>query len=313
MQAQVSLAKLAAGSTLPVLIQGETGVGKEVVAQALHAWSPRRDRPFVQLNCSAIPENLLESELFGHVKGSFSGAVKDRPGRFLAADGGTLLLDEIGDMPLSAQTRLLRVLQEGRFEAVGSDRTLGVDVRVIAATHVDLPAAVRAGRFREDLYYRLAVFPLQIPPLRERPEDLLPLARGFLEGPARRGGRGPWILSPEAQVALRAAPWPGNIRQLLNSLERATLLLPQGRLEVRHLGLAPAPPARSAPPRSELQPLPTLVENERQYLEEALRRCEGRIYGPEGAAALVGLKPTTLQSRLLKLGIRRRGQGDSAG
>lgn len=303
------LAQQVARSDLPVLIQGETGTGKEVVAQALHTWSPRRDRTLVKLNCSAIPENLVESELFGHVKGAFSGADRDRSGRFVTADGGTLLLDEIGDMPLAAQARLLRVLQEGTLEPVGSDRTVRVDVRVIAATNVDLKKAVAEGRFREDLYYRLAVFPLRIPPLRERGDDVVRIARDWLEEQARPRRRGPWTLSPAAVHALTVAPWPGNVRQLINVLERATLLCPRGELSPALFGLDEGGERSAGSPR--LLPVenddafPTLAEQERAYLEEALRRTQGRLYGPGGAAELVGLKPTTLQSRLKKRGIDR--------
>ena len=316
----VRLARQVASADLPVLIQGETGTGKEVFAQAIHTWSPRSARPFVKLNCAAIPENLLESELFGHVKGAFSGAERDRRGRFVTADGGTLLLDEVGDMPLSAQTRLLRVLQEGAFEPLGSDRTVTVDVRVLAASHVDLERAVQEGRFREDLYYRLAVFPLRIPALRDRPEDIVGIVEDFLAGPARRGGRGPWRLTAAARAALTTRPWPGNVRQLVNVVERATILVPAGELGVRELGLQAAGPAdrtRAAalpPPGGEpaTEPFPSFTENERRYLEAALRRTGGRVYGPGGAAEVVGLKPTTLQSRLKKLGIDRSAFTDGA-
>ena len=304
MKSVVRQAQQVARADLPVLIQGETGSGKEVFAQAIHAWSDRADRPFIKINCSAIPENLVESELFGHVKGSFSGAERARPGRFLTADGGTLLLDEIGDMPLSAQTRLLRVLQEGAFEPVGSDRTVTVDVRVLAATHVDLEQAVAEGRFREDLYYRLAVFPLQVPPLRERPDDIAAIAADFLRGATRRGGLGPWTLPPDAREALAGAPWPGNVRQLINVLERATILQPAGALTPDLLGLA-GPQRPRVEAQSPAAPFPTLADNERTYLRAALTRTGGQIYGDDGAAALVGLKPTTLQSRLKRLGVER--------
>jgi transcriptional regulator with GAF, ATPase, and Fis domain len=305
------MARQVAVSNLPVLVLGETGTGKEVLAQAIHAWSPRLDGPFVKLNCSAIPENLVESELFGHVRGAFSGAERPRRGRFLTANGGTLLLDEIGDMPLAAQAKLLRVLQEGTFEPVGSDETARVDVRVIAATHVDLERAVAEGRFREDLYYRLAVFPLTLPPLRERPEDIPVIALAALDDEHRRSRRGPWALSEAALAALTDAPWPGNIRQLLNALERATILRPAGELTPTELGLAgPVAPAARQPatgpaaaPLTEA-PLPSYRESERRYLERLLEQTGGKIYGDDGAAALAQLKPTTLQSKLKKLGLR---------
>jgi len=304
MQRLARTARQVAASDLPVLITGETGSGKEVVAQAIHAWSPRVDGPFVKLNCSAIPENLVESELFGHVKGAFSGADRARSGRFLTANGGTLLLDEIGDMPLSAQSKLLRVLQEGTFEPVGADHTVKVDVRVIAATHVDLEQAVRERRFREDLYYRLAVIPLELPSLRDRSEDIVPIARDFLESEARRTGRGPWTLTAGGEDALAGAPWPGNVRQLINTLERSTLLTPEGALDAAALGLTAAPARRKARPVGDDEPLPTFVENERSYLQAVLARTGGKIYGAGGAAELVNMKPTTLQSRLKKLGLK---------
>jgi transcriptional regulator with GAF, ATPase, and Fis domain len=303
MQQIVRHARQVAAATLPVLLLGETGTGKEVIAHAIHAWSPRCQQPFVKLNCSAIPENLVESELFGHVRGAFSGADQKRQGRFLTANGGTLLLDEIGDMPLAAQAKLLRVLEQGTFEPVGSDHSIKVDVRVVAATHVDLQEAVKSGRFREDLYYRLAVFPLSVPALRERPSDILNIAFGFLEREQRRTRRGPWTLSQQASDALVSWSWPGNVRELINALERATLLQPSGELEPLHLGLRTGPSSTSRPPPSS-GASSTWHENERRYLNDVLRRAGGKIYGPDGAAALAGLKPTTFRSKLLKHGLR---------
>jgi transcriptional regulator with GAF, ATPase, and Fis domain len=272
-----------------------------VVAQAIHTYSPRASGPYVKLNCSAIPENLVESELFGHVRGAFSGADRDRRGRFLTANGGTLLLDEIGDMPLGAQAKLLRVLQEGTFEPLGSDRPVRVDVRVVAATHVDLEEAAEAGKFRRDLYYRLAAFPLRLPPLRERPEDIVPIALDFLQEAARRARRAPWTLPSATREAMERAPWPGNVRELLHALERATVLQPEGELLPAHLGLG-KPAARPRPATREA--LPSFADNERRYFEEVLRRTEGRLYGEGGAAEIAGLPPTTLRSRLVKLGLR---------
>jgi transcriptional regulator with GAF, ATPase, and Fis domain len=299
----VRYARQVAGSSLPVLVLGETGTGKEVVAHAIHAWSPRVEAPFVKLNCSSIPENLVESELFGHVRGAFSGADRQRPGRFVTANGGTLLLDEIGDMPLAAQAKLLRVLEHGTFEPVGSDASVKVDVRVVAATHVDLEEAVRAGRFREDLYYRLAVFPLTVPPLRERPGDILLIASGFLEREHLRTRRGPWTLGEAACEALSQARWAGNVRELINALERATLLQPVGLIEPHHLALRNgAQPTRYAPsPRA---PRRSWEQNERDYLVDILRQAEGKLYGRDGAAAIAQLKPTTLRSKLVKHGLR---------
>lgn len=304
MKALVHTARQVAAAELPVLLLGETGTGKEVLASAIHAWSRRVDGPFVKLNCSAIPENLVESELFGHTRGAYSGADRDRRGRFLTANGGTLLLDELGDLPLPAQGKLLRVLQEGTFEPVGSDHTVRVDVRVIAATHIDLERAVAERRFRQDLYYRLAVFPLRIPPLRERPEDILPIALDALDNEARRSRRGPWILPPDTRAAMEQAPWPGNVRELLNALERATIMQPTGALTPAHLGLETSirAPILRAPPSS--GPLPDFEENERAYLASVLKRSGGKLYGADGAAAITGLKPTTLRSRMVKLGLR---------
>ncbi len=295
----VRMARQVAASDLPVLIQGETGTGKEVLAQALHAWSPRVDGPFIKLNCSAIPENLVESELFGHKRGAFSGANQDRRGRFLTANGGTLLLDEIGDMPLAAQSKLLRVLQEGTFEPVGSDRTVKVDVRVLAASNIDLEEAVALGRFREDLYYRLAVFPLTLPPLRERRMDIPGLAISMLDAEHRRG-RGPWSLQDASLAALANGPWPGNVRQLKNTLERATILCPRGPISPLDLGLWPTPNRAPKPQPS----TPTWEQNERAYFRALLESTDNKIYGDGGAAALAGLKPTTLRSKLVKLGLR---------
>ena len=261
------------------------------------------DGPFIKLNCSAIAENLVESELFGHVKGAFSGAERDRPGRFLTANGGTLLLDEIGDMPLPAQTRLLRVLQEGTFEPVGSDRTIKVDVRVIAATHVDLEAAVAARTFRQDLYYRLSVFPVRLPPLRERVEDIATIALAALDEQRRRAGGGPYTISGPALAALQTQPWPGNVRELLNAVERASILCAGGEILPAHLGLA-SPALPLVVPPTGADPLPTWEENERRYWIAVLASTEGRIYGPGGAAEIAGIKPTTLRSRLVNLGLR---------
>jgi transcriptional regulator with GAF, ATPase, and Fis domain len=306
MRELVEHARQVASSHLPVLILGETGVGKEVVAQAIHAWSPRASQPYVKLNCSAIPEGLTESELFGHTKGAFSGADRARPGRFLTANGGTLLLDEIGDMPLAAQAKLLRVLQEGTFEPVGSDRSIKVNVRVIAATHQDLALAVKNGRFREDLYYRLAVFPLCVPPLRERREDILRITDNFLHSAMRQTRRGPWTLSARTVNALEKADWPGNVRELQNVLERAVLLVPRGEIDLCHLRSdSVAPPSSPRPENIVTRALDLSWEqNERRYLEGLLRACNGRLYGPEGAAERAKLKPTTLRSKLVRHGLR---------
>ena len=291
-------ARQVAVTDAPVLIHGETGSGKEVLARAIHGWSRRANGPFVKLNCAALPEGLVESELFGHKRGAFSGATADRPGRFAVANGGTLLLDEIGDLPPGAQAKLLRVLQEGSFEPVGSDRTIVVDVRILAATHVDLERAIEEGRFRRDLYYRLNVFPLAVPPLRERDEDVPRLARDVLADLARRTGRGPWTIADSDRERLRTYPWPGNVRELVNVLERATVLSPKGELciDLPESGGGLASAAASLAPLSEV---------ERAHVQRVLAATGGRIYGAGGAAEILGLKPSTLQSRMRKLGIER--------
>ena len=309
MRQVVALARQVAATDTPVLIRGETGTGKEVMANALHGWSSRARQSLISLNCAALPPNLIESELFGHVKGAFSGATATRVGRFQAANGGTLLLDEVGEIPLDLQAKLLRALQEGCFEPVGSDRTVRVDVRILAATNKDLQAAVAAREFREDLYYRLAVFPLHLPPLRARPEDVAPLARSALEDLHRRSGRGPWRLDPAAIAWLEAQPWPGNVRELVNALERATVL---ARGEVLGVELFQAPatgdlprpgPGPGAGPEVPARALVTLEAAERGYILEVLAATGGQVAGKGGAAEILGLPASTLRSRMKKLGI----------
>jgi formate hydrogenlyase transcriptional activator len=297
-----------------VLLRGETGTGKEHLARALHARSRRKDRPFVTMNCAAIPENLLEAELFGVVKGAYTGAVAARPGRFQTANGGTLLLDEIGELSLPLQAKLLRVLQEGTFEPVGSDRTVRVDVRILAATHVDLERAIAKGRFREDLYYRLNVFPLEIPSLRERMEDLPRLASVLLDRLASRANRKARCrLGDDALALLRRYDWPGNIRELANVLERAMILSPTSTLNASVIDLGPRASSaaqrplddRAALSGSSSGPVRTLEDVERDHIRATLARTRGKLYGKDGAAALLGLKPSTLQSRMKKLSIAR--------
>ncbi|MBL8681649.1 MAG: sigma 54-interacting transcriptional regulator [Myxococcales bacterium] len=305
MRAVYERAAQVAVADTPVLVRGETGTGKEHLARLLHARSRRSDRPFVTMNCAAIPESLLEPELFGVVKGAFTGAVASRPGRFQTANGGTLLLDEIGELSMPLQAKLLRVLQEGTFEPVGSDRTVRVDVRIVAATHVDLERAIAKGRFREDLYYRLAVFPLELPPLRERMEDLASLAAALIDRLSERANRrGRFKLGEDALAVLRGYHWPGNIRELANVLERAMILSPSSTLHASAIDLgsravaAPAAIERAGAVR-------TLEEVERDHIRETLVRTKGKLYGKDGAAALLGLKPSTLQSRMKKLAIPR--------
>jgi transcriptional regulator with GAF, ATPase, and Fis domain len=300
-----------AGASTPVLVLGETGTGKERLAQAIHRASPRRDRAFVAVNCAAIPRDLLESELFGHVRGAFSGASRDRLGRFKSAHGGTLLLDEIGEIPLDLQAKLLRVLQTGEVQAVGADRPQKLDVRVLAATHVDLKRAVAEGRFREDLYFRLDVFPLSLSPLRDRLEDLPLLVVAILSELEPRTGKRGFVVTDAGLRALARHRWPGNVRELANLLERATLVATSNRLGPRELGLSESEGASPATPLLEgasppSEALVTLAENERRHLARVLAHTGGRIYGEGGAAEILGLPPTTLQSRMKKLGVGRR-------
>ncbi|RYE92730.1 MAG: GAF domain-containing protein [Myxococcales bacterium] len=305
-------AQLVAATGSTVLLVGETGTGKERLARFLHEASPRAARPFVPVNCAALPAGLIESELFGHEKGSFSGATRARPGLFRAADGGTLFLDEIGELPLDVQAKLLRVLQQGEVQAVGADRSTPVNVRIVAATHVDLEAEVARGRFREDLFFRLNVFPLRLVPLRERKEDLPQLCEALLAEMGPRVGKPGLRIVPEAIVAFERLDFPGNIRQLGNLLEQAAIRAPGSVL--RPEDVAPGllvsqgrslATALGAPAAVAVEGLVTLAEHERRYLAEVLRAVGGRIYGPGGAAEILGLPPSTLQSRMKKLGVAR--------
>lgn len=313
MKETLKAARQAAPTETPILILGETGTGKERMANAIHKWSNRKDQPFVKINCAAIPENLLESELFGHVKGAFTGAAKDRSGRFQMANGGTLLLDEIGEMPLALQAKLLRVLQEGTLEPVGSDRTVKVDVRILASTHVDLKRAIADKRFREDLYYRLAVFPITMPPLRARLEDLPLLCAALLQDLGKRTGRGGYRVSEAGLAHLQSYHWPGNVRELGNLLERALILSPSRdigpeALDIREPGAVQSTsPSANRPAAGSVAEDgdQTLATNERLHIEKILRQTEGKIYGDDGAAKILGLKPSTLQSRMKKLGVTR--------
>lgn len=294
-----ALAQQVAETDAPVLLVGETGTGKEVMARQIHDWSPRKDAAFVALNCAALPKELIESELFGHAKGAFSGAHADRQGRFEVADGGTLLLDEIGEMPIELQPKLLRVLQEGTFTRIGENVERKVDARIIAATNVDLAQAIKDGEFREDLYFRLNVFPFQLPPLRDRLEDLPILCENILQRIHERTGRGPWKISEAAIRTLSGHEWPGNIRELVNTLERSSVLSRGEEIEIRLVdtGLEVDDDSQD--------PWPTLDDLTRRYIEKVLRRTQGKIYGDEGAAEILGIRPTTLQSRLKRMGIDR--------
>jgi formate hydrogenlyase transcriptional activator len=318
--------ELVAATASTVLIHGETGTGKELIARAIHDSSPRRERALVKLNCSAISAGLVESELFGHLKGAFTGATERRVGRFELADGGTLFLDEVSELPPDTQTKLLRVLQEREFEPVGSSKPIRVDVRVVAASNRDLAADVARGRFRADLYYRLNVFPIEVPALRERREDVPLLARHFADRAARLVGRHFDGIAADAMQRLLAYDWPGNVRELQNVIERAAILSTGSELRV-DWALDPSPPScltpfiTSSPAAGEgsatavfageaaqgahgASPL-TLEDVEREHLLAVLRRTRGVIEGPAGAARLLGLKPSTARFRMRKLGITR--------
>jgi formate hydrogenlyase transcriptional activator len=316
--AQVELAA-PAGTT--ILILGETGTGKEIIARAIHNLSPRRERTFVKVNCAAIPAGLLESELFGHERGAFTGALTQKIGRFEFADRGTLFLDEVGDLPLELQPKLLRVLQEQEFERLGGNRTIHVDVRVVAATNSDLTQLVADKKFRSDLYYRLNVFPIQIPPLRERQEDVPLLVRYFVQKFSRRQNKTVEYVPAPVMEAMVNYSWPGNVRELENLIERAVLLSPGKELRVplaefKEGAIASALTAAVVDIPSPVQPdtdmpaiasgpLSTLDDAQRRHILQVLRQTRWRISGPRGAASILGIKRTTLQARMRKLGIKR--------
>ncbi len=288
-----------------VLIQGETGTGKELVAQAIHSASNRKDRPLVKINCAALPANLIESELFGHEKGAFTGAQARKIGRFELADGATLFLDEIGELPLELQAKLLRVLQEGEFERLGSSQTRKVDVRIIAATNRSLKMEVQNGLFREDLWYRLNVFPITVPPLRHRKSDIAMLVNFFVNRFNRKLGRIVKTVSPQTMQTLENYYWPGNVRELANVIERAlinsngTVLQLADKLEVN-------PPERRVNGNGNGHPKPTKLEDvEREHILNTLSACDWRIEGTKGAAEVLGINSSTLRSRMVKLGIKR--------
>jgi formate hydrogenlyase transcriptional activator len=295
-----------------VLVTGETGTGKELIARAIHQRSARRDKQLVKVNCAAISAGLVESEFFGHEKGAFTGATRKREGRFSLADGGTIFLDEVGELPLDLQVKLLRVLQEGEFEPVGSSQTHYADVRVVAATNRDIEQMVKDGTFREDLYYRLNVFPIRVPPLRERGDDVVLLAEAFLSRFARRAGRKMASLTPASRERLCAYEWPGNVRELQNVIERAFITGSD-----RHINLDRALPdavVRDVTTPGEAtrsisdEPIRTaeqLQALERDNIERGLAACRWKISGEAGAARLLGMNPSTLSSRMRALGIKR--------
>jgi DNA-binding NtrC family response regulator len=309
--------ELVADTDATVLITGESGTGKELVARAIHERS-RRTGPLVRMNCAAIPESLFESELFGHARGAFTGALHDRAGRFEAAQGGTLLLDEIGEVPLAMQPKLLRVIQEKELERVGETRPRKVDVRIVAATNRDLAAEVASGRFREDLFYRLNVFPIANPPLRERREDIPLLAEHFVQASARRLRRPAPRLTEAALRQLAAREWPGNIRELENAIERAVILAVDGQLRFDAPGAAATVRPQSTgmvassgtvPSSGKALPLlsrAAVEQHQRETIVAALEQTAGRVSGPRGAAELLGMKPSTLFSRMTVLGLRQR-------
>jgi len=299
--------QLVAPTDAAVLINGESGTGKELVAHAIHENSPRKGRALIKVNCGAVPENLFESEFFGHMRGAFTGAVRDKPGRFELADGGTLFLDEIGEIPLAMQAKLLRVLQEQEIERVGDTRTRKINVRIIAATNRDLKKEVEAGRFRQDLFYRLVVFPLEIPPLRERREDIPKLAAHFVRVTAKKMNCSPPRFTKAQAEQLTSHDWPGNIRELQNAVERAVILAQNGPL---HFELPTAKLSDSTPVTVESAKSPAILtreawkRHERESIATALKQSGGKVFGPGGAAELLNMKPTTLASRIKALGIR---------
>lgn len=297
-QKVLGLAKAVASTNSTVLVTGETGTGKELLARLVHELSPRRHKPFIRINCAALPSGLIESELFGHEKGAFTGAEHSRSGKFELADRGTLFLDEIGEMPLEAQTKLLRVLQDGVVERVGGGKGKGVDVRIIAATNTDLEKACATGSFRSDLYYRLHVFPIEVPPLRERPQDIPLLVRHFMEKNRIQFKRPCQGISPISLEKLIQYDWPGNIRELKNVIERAMILSESTILHLDESFLKKPVASPAGLPPTHLKDL------ERLRIEQALETSEWRIEGPLGAAKQLGLHPSTLRYRIKKLGLR---------
>ncbi len=304
-QRVLELVRAVAGTKATVLVRGESGVGKELVARAIHAQSPRASGPLVKVNCASIPKELFESEFFGHVKGSFTGAHKNRLGRFELADGGTLFLDEVGEIPLEMQAKFLRVLQESEFERVGDDRTRRVDVRIVAATNRDLEAEAQAGKFRADLYYRLGVFPVEVPPLRARREDIVPLAEHLLELRCRELGRTGLRLDEEHKQLLMRYEWPGNVRELSHVLERAVILAQGGPLRLEAALNVSAQVPSDAPVSGVILKEDELRRLERRNLQAALEKAEWRISGPQGAAELLGIHPSTLRDRMKALGVQK--------
>jgi formate hydrogenlyase transcriptional activator len=294
--------RLVAPTDSTVLILGETGTGKELIAHAVHAKSKRSTRPFVRVNCAAIPPSLIASELFGHEKGAFTGALQRRLGRFEAANHGTIFLDEIGELPMETQIALLRVIQEREFERVGSSQPISVDVRIIAATNRDLKAAITAGTFREDMFYRLNVFPIQMPSLRERADDIPLLVDHLIQRYAKKAGKKVSNIKEDTIAMLQAYEWPGNVRELQNVIERAVILSAGETLSVSETWLKRATPRVSG---LTAPLLATIADREREVIEAALADSQGRISGPSGAAAKLGIPRQTLDSKIANLQISK--------
>lgn len=302
LRAVLQLAEMVAATDSTVLLVGETGTGKELIARAIHDLSRRKGRAFVKVNCAAIPSGLLESELFGHERGSFTGAVAQKTGRLELADRGSLFLDEVGDIPLELQPKLLRVLQERELERVGSTRTKKVDIRVIAATHRNLQQMIQEKKFRRDLFYRLNVFPISIPPLRERPEDIPLLVQHFVEKFAERMNKIIDEISSDTMAELTRHSWPGNVRELQNVIERAVILHQMGKLTIKKSWLS----------RDSFRTLPTVLPlfrrsamEDREIIGAALAETKGRVSGPSGAAAKLGIPPSTLESKIRSMNINK--------
>ena len=309
LKAMLKRVEAVANTPATVLVLGESGVGKELVARAIHAKSPRADGPLVKVNCPSIPKELFESEFFGHVKGAFTGAHRDRIGRFQLADGGTIFLDEVGEIPIELQSKLLRVLQESEFERVGDDITRSVDVRVIAASNRQLEQLIVDGKFREDLFYRISVFPVEVPPLRERGDDVIQLAQEFLDQTCKNFGRDAMVLTRGQAEKLRQYDWPGNVRELKNVIERAVILSPGNvlRLDVSmpDVDLHLDEPSVSAQAGDIFLSEKEMRDFQKKNLVTALKQTNWRVSGPDGAAALLGVKPTTLADRIRTYGIRK--------
>jgi formate hydrogenlyase transcriptional activator len=298
----LDLVEMVAPGDSTVLLLGETGTGKELIARAIHDRSRRKNRTLVKINCAAIPRGLLESELFGHERGAFTGAIAQKPGRIELADQGTLFLDEIGDIPLELQPKLLRVLQEREFERLGSTRTKKVDVRIVAATHRNLEDMIVKREFRSDLYYRLNVFPISIPALRERPEDIPLLVQHFAQKFARQMNKNIDAISCETMEALARYSWPGNIRELQNVIERSVIVCETANFSVDESWLSHQPTERKEESQVYSEKVAT---QEKEIIEAALRECQGRVFGPSGAAAKLGIARSTLESKIRSLNINK--------